>query len=131
MRISKKHDDGTSFVLLQGLHRLRIQSISQEEPYRILKVEPLNTVIEETVPLIRCNLVNGLKKNAELQGLVTKEILEMLTPLEDTTAFVDLAAHHICRDTDLKQEMLEEESLHQRAKMLMELQKSKMKNFLS
>ena len=64
-----------------------------------------------------------LKQNAELQGLVTNEILDMLTPLEDTSAFVDLAAHHICRDTDLKQEMLEEDSLYQRSKMLMELLK--------
>lgn len=123
VRISKQHDDGTSFVLLQGLHRVRIQSVSQEEPYRILEVEPLNTVIEETVPQIRSNLVEGLKQNAKLQGLVTNEILDMLTPLEDTSAFVDLAAHHICRDTDFKQNMLEEESLHQRAKMLTELLK--------
>ena len=31
VRISKKHDDGTSFVLLQGLHRVRVRSILQEE----------------------------------------------------------------------------------------------------
>ena len=119
VRISKKHDDGTSFVLLQGLHRVRIKSILQEDPYRILEIEPVDTVVEETVPEVREQIVDSLKHNIKLGGLVSEEILEMLLPLEDTNVFVDLAAHHVCRDSDDKQKMLESASLHDRASSLL------------
>ena len=119
VRISKKHDDGTSFVLLQGLHRVRINSISQEEPYRILDIEPLVTVVEQTVPEVRTHILKSLESNIKLGGLASEEILDMLTPLEDPCSFVDLAAHHICRDTDDKQGMLEQASLHRRAQLLL------------
>ena len=108
VRISKKHDDGTSFVLLQGLHRVRVRSILQEEPYRLLDIEPLKTEVEDSISGTRAELMSSLEQNVKLDGLVTGEILEMLNPLEDTVVLVDLAAHHVCRDTNLKQKMLEE-----------------------
>jgi Lon protease-like protein len=121
VRISKKHDDGTSFVLLQGLHRVRIKSILQEDPYRILEIEPVDTEVEATVPEVRELIVDSLKHNIKLGGLVSDEIMEMLTPLEDTSVFVDLAAHHVCRDPDDKQKMLETSSLHDRASCLLHI----------
>ena len=91
VRISKKHDDGTSFVLLQGLHRVRVRSILQEEPYRLLDIEPLKTEVEDSISGTRAELMSSLEQNVKLEGLVTGEILEMLNPLEDTAVLVDLA----------------------------------------
>lgn len=119
VRISKKHDDGTSFVLLQGLHRVRVRSILQEEPYRLLDIEPLKTEVEDSISGTRAELMSSLEQNVKLEGLVTGEILEMLNPLEDTVVLVDLAAHHVCRDTNLKQKMLEEDSLAERMRILL------------
>ena len=119
VRISKKHDDGTSFVLLQGLHRVRVRSILQEEPYRLLDIEPLKTEVEDSISGTRAELMSSLEQNVKLEGLVTGEILEMLNPLEDTAVLVDLAAHHVCRDTNLKQKMLEEDSLAERMCILL------------
>ena len=119
VRISKKHDDGTSFVLLQGLHRVRVRSILQEEPYRLLDIEPLKTEVEDSISGTRAELMSSLEQNVKLEGLVTGEILEMLNPLEDTVVLVDLAAHHVCRDTNLKQKMLEEDSLAERIRILL------------
>ncbi len=121
VRISKKHDDGTSFVLLQGLHRVRILSILEESPYRILEVEPLETLAEESFSALRMELFEAFRRNVELEGLVTEEILEMLSPIEDGGALVDLAAHHLCREVDVKQDLLEEPSLCERANILLRL----------
>ena len=41
IRVSKKHEDGTSFVLLQGIKRVKVRSISQELPYRIIETEEI------------------------------------------------------------------------------------------
>jgi Lon protease-like protein len=58
IRVSKENEDGTSFVMLQGLSRVRIRSINDEGPYRILKVEPLETIIEKDTKEYR----NKIKK---------------------------------------------------------------------
>ena len=44
IRVSKENADGTSFVLLQGLSRVKIVSIDQEIPFRIINVEPIETI---------------------------------------------------------------------------------------
>ena len=120
VRISKKHDDGTSFVLLQGLHRVRIKSISQEDPYRIIDIDPVMTVANDSIPQIRETLFCGLRKNQELNGMVTAEIIEMLNDIDDNATFFDLVAHHLCRETDIKQNLLEQASLEKRATYLTE-----------
>ena len=120
IRVSKKHDDGTSFVLLQGLHRVRIKSISQEDPYRIIDIDPVMTVANDSIPQIRETLLCGLRKNQELNGMVTAEIIEMLNDIDDNATFFDLVAHHLCRETDIKQSLLEQVSLEKRATYLTE-----------
>ena len=120
VRISKKHDDGTSFVLLQGLHRVRIKSIAQEDPYRIIDIDPVMTVANDSIPQIRETLLCGLRKNQELNGMVTAEIIEMLNDIDDNATFFDLVAHHLCRETDIKQSLLEQVSLEKRATYLTE-----------
>ena len=44
VRVSKQNPDGTSFVMLQGVSRIRARSIVQESPYRILETEALSTI---------------------------------------------------------------------------------------
>ena len=76
-------------------------------------------MVEETVSEVRTQIIKSLETNSKLGGLASEEILEMLSPLDDPCSFVDIAAHHICRDTDDKQDMLEQESLHKRAQLLL------------
>ena len=97
IRVSKKNEDGTSFVLLQGIERLRVRHIVQEEPYRVLKVEPWETVVDGRSDSIREELLTEMKTNKELGGDVTEDVLEYLSPLDDVVAFVDLAAFTLCK----------------------------------
>lgn len=120
IRVSKENPDGTSFVLLQGLSRVRIVSIPQEIPYRILEVEPVETIIDESAVGLRSKLTAQLERNQELGGEVNKEMIDFLTPLDDDTAFVDLAAYSLCKHTLRKQAMLEVQNLGKRAKMLLD-----------
>ena len=117
VRVSKENDDGTSFVMLQGLSRVRIRSIDDEGPYRILKVEPLETIIEKDTKEYRNKIYDALVQNNLLGGETSKDILDYLETIEDDVAFVDLAVFTFCKNTIRKQAMLEVQRLHKRAEM--------------
>ena len=117
VRVSKENEDGTSFVMLQGLSRVRIRSIDDEGPYRILKVETLETIIEKDTKEYRNKIYDALVQNKLLGGETSKDMLDYLETIEDDVAFVDLAAFTLCKNTIRKQAMLEVQRLHKRAEM--------------
>ncbi|HAD21673.1 MAG TPA: hypothetical protein DCF87_06120 [Opitutae bacterium] len=119
IRVSKKHDDGTSFVLLQGIKRVKVCGISQELPYRIIKTEEIDTIYDDSSSLIRKDIEQALVQNKLLGGDVTDEMLEFLNPMEDDDAFVDLAAFTLSKHVSRKQSMLEVQELSKRANMLL------------
>ncbi len=120
IRVSKKNDDQTSFVLLQGLERVKIRNIVREDPYRVLRVDPIDTLVDPSKPSLREELLEQMERNKELGGEVNDDILEYLRPLEDDVAFVDLAAFTLCKHLLRKQAMLEVQRLNQRARMLLD-----------
>ena len=119
IRVSKKHDDGTSFVLLQGIRRVKVGGIVQEMPYRIIEAEEMESIQDESSHKIRKEIEQALEQNKLLGGEVTDEMLEFLNPLDDDDAFVDLAAFTLCKHTLRKQAMLEVQHLSKRASMLL------------
>ena len=120
IRVSRKNDDNTSFVLLQGIERVKIREIISEEPYRLLRIEPFHTLVEEDKPTHRNELLEQMERNKELGGDVSEDILEYLRPLVDDVAFVDLAAFTLCKHVVRKQALLEVQRLGQRARMLLD-----------
>ena len=120
IRVSKESADGTSFVLLQGLSRVKIVSIDQEIPFRIINVEPIETIVDDSSNGLREKIIYQLERNLSLGGDVTKEMLDFLTPIEDNTSFVDLAAYSLCKQSLRKQALLEVQNLGKRAQMLID-----------
>ena len=118
VRICNKNPDGTFHLLLQGVRRIRVVDIVREEPYRVVKVEPVETVQSQPEPETRSELTNLLEENRELGGEATEEMLKFLNPLEDDEAFVDLAAFVLCKETLRKQRLLETLDLAKRADLL-------------
>ena len=118
VRVSKQNPDGTSFVMLQGVSRIRARSIVQESPYRILETEAFNTIKVAEKLEIREKIYDAMVQNQKLGGDVTQDVLDYLCTLEDDIAFVDLAAFTLCKNTVRKQAMLEVQRLHKRAEML-------------
>ena len=80
IRVSKKHDDGTSFVLLQGIRRVKVRGIVQEMPYRIIESEEMESIQDESSHKIRKEIEQALEQNKLLGGEVTDEMLEFLNP---------------------------------------------------
>ena len=119
IRVSKKHDDGTSFVLLQGIKRVKIRGVKQEMPYRIIETEEMESICDDSSHQIRKQIEQALEQNKLLGGEVTDEMLDFLNPLEDDDAFVDLAAFTLCKHTLRNQAMLEVQELSKRANMLL------------
>ena len=119
-RVGKNNEDGTSFVLLQGIERLRVRKIVQETPYRVMKVEPWETVVDGELDSIREELLSEMKTNIELGGEVTDDVFEYLSPLDDVVAFVDLAAFTLCKHVVRKQAMLEVQKISKRAQMVID-----------
>ena len=119
IRVSKKLDDGTSFVLLQGINRVKVKGIVQEMPYRIIEAEEIKSIHNNYSQDTRKEIEEALEQNKLLGGEVTDEMLEFLNPLDDDDAFVDLATFTLCRHTLRKQAMLEVEDLSKRASMLL------------
>ena len=118
VRICNKNPDGTFHLLLQGVRRIRVVDIVREEPYRVVKVEPVETVQSQPEPETRSELTNLLEENRELGGEATEEMLKFLNPLEDDEVFVDLAAFVLCKETLRKQRLLETLDLAKRADLL-------------
>ena len=119
IRVSKKHDDGTSFVLLQGIKRVKVRGVIQEMPYRIIETEEMESTSEGYSNMIRKDIEQALQQNKLLGGEVTDEMLEFLNPLDDDDAFVDLAAFTLCKHALRKQAILEVQDLSKRASMLL------------
>ena len=117
VRVSKRNPDGTSFVMLQGVSRVRVRTIIQESPYRIVSAEVFETIVEKEKPTLRSKIYDALVQNKKLGGDVTEETLEYLNIVDDDTVFVDLAAFTLCKSTIRKQAMLEVQRLHNRAEM--------------
>ncbi len=118
IRICRKNDDGTSNLVLQGIARIRVIDIVSEEPYRVVKVEELPTIVDESKPITRPTLSHLLEENRDLGGETTEEMLNFLNPIEDDEAYVDLAAFALCKETLRKQRMLETLDLSERASLL-------------
>jgi len=120
IRVSKKNDDQTSFVLLQGLQRVKIREIVREEPYRMFRIQPFHTLVEPDQPVCRKEIIEQMEKNKALGGEVSDDILEYLRPMDDDIAFVDLVAFTLCKHVLRKQALLEVQRLGQRARMLLD-----------
>jgi Lon protease-like protein len=117
VRVSKTHSDETSFVMLEGVTRIRIRSIISESPYRVVEAEPFETIVEPKIPSWRNKIFEALVQNKKLGGDISQETLEYLNILEDDIAFTDVAAFTLCKNTIRKQAMLEVQRLHKRAEM--------------
>jgi len=118
VRVCRGNPDGTSFLLLQGISRVRISGVVREDPYRVVAVEPLESIIEAPLAESREEIQKLIKENHQLGGDVTDDMLSFLNPLHDDEAYVDLVAFTLCKETMRKQKILETLELSKRAALL-------------
>jgi Lon protease-like protein len=113
--------DGTSNLVLQGLHRVRFSSFQQETPFPIARIDIIEsrndtaTVETEALGEKVLELYRKLKR-AERQ--LPPKVDRYLAQLGDLEMLADLVASTFVDDPLRRQRMLEESSLNQRLRLL-------------
>jgi len=110
VRAATKNDDGTSNVVLQGLARVRVTGIIDEEPYRRIAVEVIEDeagAAEDELLALRAMAISTLKREPDLMRSLPKEFAEFLPTIEAPEIFVDVVASALVNEADARQRILE------------------------
>jgi Lon protease-like protein len=111
IRACQDAEDGTSNLLLQGLCRVEVQEIVQEQPYRRIHVRPLVSTPGGNHTQLEIERLQVLRLIALRRRLGTphpKGMNQFLESIEDFDTFADIAVFNLCEDDTLKQRLLEE-----------------------
>ncbi|MFW5883761.1 MAG: LON peptidase substrate-binding domain-containing protein [Verrucomicrobiota bacterium] len=126
VRACQKNDDGTANLILQGIERVRLSHIVQEEPYRLAAVELLESIPGAEPDRLcgyREQLEALLQKKKDFGGQVPCDVLDFLRKIGEPSVFVDMAAFALTADLRRKQELLETLEIRQRYKRMIEMVK--------
>jgi len=120
VRACNLNDDGTSNLLLQGLVRVNSLGIVSEDPYRVIRVEPLSSEGNDSSPhrdKLRRRIERLISMRSQLGAPTPDGFVQFLQSVDDIDAFVDLAAFTLCPDSRLKQKLLETLNTTERMKV--------------
>lgn len=102
--------DGSSNLVLEGLTRVHIIEYIKVRPYRIARIETLESY-EETAPPPRAELLAAVARLAEARAQFGQElprpVLESLLAVESVGVLSDLVSYSLLADFHDKQQMLE------------------------
>ena len=114
-------DDGTSNLVLQGLHRVRFSSFQQETPFPIARIDIIesrnDTATVETEALGE-KVLELYRKLKRAERRLPPKVDRYLAQLGDLEMLADLVASTFVDDPLRRQRMLEESSLNQRLRLL-------------
>ncbi len=121
IRACQDREDGTSNLLLQGLCRVEVSDIIEEQPYRRVRIRPLASEpggTEEENMRLRSRLSRLLGTRQRLSGEGSEQLAKFLRTIEDPEIYSDLAAFNLCEDAGFKQRLLETLSVRRRLQLL-------------
>jgi ATP-dependent Lon protease len=122
IRACQKNNDGTSSLLLQGLCRVAIESIVEDEPYRRIRIRTLasepGAAASENARL-RSELASLIRLRLKLAPGVAEGMTDLLKTIEDPEIFADIAAFNLCKNAMLKQKLLETLDVNRRLALLL------------
>jgi len=112
--------DGTSNLVLQGLHRVRFTSFEQETPFPVAKIDIVESSDDATVEAEALGekvleLYRKLKRDGRR---LPPKVDRYLAQLGDLDMLADLVASTFVDDPLRRQKMLEESSVNQRLRLL-------------
>ena len=111
IRMSSLNSDGTSTVMLQGAARVRVLGISQEKPYRIVRIEPLP---DETIDLPadwdrtkHDEMLHIIEQILPGSEPTAKDFLQACRTISGAEALSSFAMQTLCNDASFRQRFLE------------------------
>jgi len=140
IRVSVRHRDGTSHLILQGLTRVELQATVQDSPYRIYRVRHLSTPAWEDARVraliaqirellaqrtklglpVPWPVISGGKQeiSATPPSVLSKEIVGYLDGIADPEQAVDLVSSAVLAGSAERQTILETPDLETRLRHL-------------
>lgn len=114
--------DGTSNLILQGLQRVRFIHFEQGAPFPIARIEPLKS---ESTPSVETDALGAkvLELYSKLKDSgrqLPEKVDQYLSHLGDTEMLADLMAATFVNDPLRRQQLLEELSLKQRLRLVIQ-----------
>jgi len=118
-----RRPDGGLMVAMQGLERIRIEGYVSEDPYLVAKVTAYPDVAEDTleVEALRRNAITTFQKLVGLAQYLHEELATVVINLEDTRQLIYLIAGSLQIDLEVRQEVLEAETLSAKLRKLNEV----------
>jgi Lon protease-like protein len=124
--------DGTSNLLLEGVARVQIVEYVKMRPYRLARIEPLESFAETAPPPpdeLATIVAKLAKARAKLGSGLPKSVLESLQSAESTDHLSDLVSYTLLEDFHQKQLMLETLDVNVRLGKLVELLRKQIRQF--
>ena len=112
--------DGTSNLVLQGLHRVRFKSFEQETPFPVAKIDIVESTESATVETeaLGEKVLELYRKLKRAGRQLPPKVDRYLAQLGDLEMLADLVASTFVEDPLRRQRMLEESSVNQRLRLL-------------
>jgi Lon protease-like protein len=123
IRACVSRGDGTSNLILQGLERVQLTDFDQEAPFPIAMIEPLES---DSVPSIETEALatKVLELYSKLKGdgrrQLPAKVDRYLSDLSDPEMLADLVAATFVSDALRRQRILEELSVNQRLRLVIQ-----------
>ena len=124
VRACHENEDGTSNLILQGLTRVRIKKALYEDPYRVVRIEVLQSSSEgESAQLmnLRERLTGAIQLSQNLGSPIPDHVMEFLEKIEEPETFLDISAFTLCKNVNEKQQLLETLDTCERFELFIEL----------
>lgn len=112
--------DGTSNLVLQGLHRVRFTTFEQETPFPIARIDIVHSSDDTTVEMeaLGEKVLELYRKLKREERRLPPKVDRYLAQLDDVEMLADLVASTFVDDPLRRQQMLEETSINQRLRLL-------------
>lgn len=134
VRACRKNSDGTSHLIIQGMARVKLLSVSWDRPYPLAGIEYMpseNNTNTQDYNAIKHTLIDSIENLLSLDPNLPEDILPFLANLEDSENVLDVAIASLCPTGKLKQNLLETISVNQRYEIFLNfLKKEKEKLIL-
>lgn len=104
-----KNEEGHARLIVQGVTRVRLLEITEEEPYIKAKVEPVQHIDSHDLEIqaLAVNVRQIFSKVLDLSPNLPSELGTMIMSVEDSGALADVVISHLNISTDDKQTVLE------------------------
>ena len=115
-----RRPDGGLMVAVQGLERIKIDEYTGEDPYLTAKISSYPDQPEESleVEALRRNAVTDFQKLVGLAQYLPEELSTVVMNLDDTRQLIYLIASSLQVDLEVRQEILEGETLSAKLRKL-------------